>query len=102
MPLHNHKNIKVAWGRGGGCSQTNCQIRGLYIPQRPKQVNLSTEVVKGVVPKLVSKWYMVRVVPKVVPKCCIEGGIEIRIPIIIIIILYIYIYFFFTELMCIG
>ena len=56
---------------------------GLYIPQRPKQVNLSTEVVKGVVPKWVSKWYMVHVVPKVVPKCGIEGGIEIRIPIII-------------------
>ena len=55
---------------------------GLYIPQRPKQVNLSTEVV-NVVPKWVSKWYMVRVVPKVVPKCGIEGGIEIRIPIII-------------------
>ena len=52
---------------------------GLYIPQMPKQVNLSTEVVQGVVPKWVSKWYMVRVVPKVVPKC----GIEIRIPIII-------------------
>ena len=56
---------------------------GLYIPQRPKQVNLSTEVVKGVVSKWVSKWYMIRVVPKVVPKCGIEGVIEIRIPIII-------------------
>ena len=55
----------------------------LYIPQRPNKVNLSTEVVKGVVPKGVSKWYMVRVVPKVVPKCGIEGGIEIHIPIII-------------------
>ena len=32
---------------------------GLYIPQRPKQVNLSTEVV-NVVPKWVSKWYMAR------------------------------------------
>ena len=52
---------------------------GLYIPQRPRKVNLSTEVVKGVVPKGVSKWYMVRVVPKVVPKC----GIAIRIPIMI-------------------
>ena len=57
----------------------------LYIAQRPKKVNLSTEVVKGVVPKGVSKWYMVRVVPKVVPKCGIEGGIEIHIPIHIII-----------------
>ena len=78
MPLHTtqpQKNIKVAWGLGG--------MGGLYIPQRPKQVNLSTEVVKGVVPKWVSKWYMIRVVPKVVPKCGIEGGIEIRIPIII-------------------
>ena len=56
---------------------------GLYIPQRPKKVNLLTEVVNGVVPNMVSKWYMVRVVPKVVPKCGIEGGIEIRIPIII-------------------
>ena len=76
MPLHTtqpQKNIKVAWGAGGGYG-------GLYIPQRPKQVNLSTEVV---VPKWVSKWYMIRVVPKVVPKCGIEGGIEIRIPIII-------------------
>ena len=52
---------------------------GLYNPQRPKKVNLSTEVVNGVVPNGVSKWYMVRVVPKVVPKC----GIEIRIPIMI-------------------
>ena len=76
MPLHTtqpQKKYKSGLGYGGG---------GLYIPQRPKQVNLSTEVVKGVVPKWVSKWYMVRVVPKVVPKCGIEGGIEIRIPII--------------------
>ena len=67
----------------GGVPRRTVRYGGLYIPQRPKQVNLSTEVVKGVVPKLVSKWYMVRVVPKVVPKCGIEGGIEIRIPIII-------------------
>ena len=63
--------------QGPKCTTT--VLAGLYIPQRPKQVNQSTEVVKGVVPKWVSKWYMVRVVPKVVPKC----GIEIRIPIII-------------------
>ena len=43
---------------------------------KAKKVNLSTEVVKGVVPKGVSKWYVV---------CGIEGGIEIHIPIHIII-----------------
>ena len=72
MPLHTTQPQKYKSGLGLGGM-------GLYIPQRPKQVNLSTEVVKGVVAKWVSKWYMVRVVPKVVPKC----GIEIRIPIII-------------------
>ena len=55
----------------------------LYI-HKGKKVNLSTEVVKGVVPKGVSKWYMVRVVPKVVPKCGIEGGIEIHILLLLI------------------
>ena len=81
MPLHMtqpQKNIKVAWGRG--LFPDELSDTGLYIPQRPKQVNMSTEVV-NVVPKWVSKWYMVRVVPKVVPTCGIEGGIEIRIPI---------------------
>ena len=66
MPLHmtlTTKNIKVAWGRGVFPDELS-DNGGLYIPQRPKQVNLSTEVVKGVVPKWVSKWYMVRVVPK--------------------------------------
>ena len=88
MPLHTtqpHKNIKVAWGgraRRGGVPIRIVRYEVIHYT-KAKKVNLSTEVVKGMVPKGVSKWYMVRVVPKVVPKCGIEGGIEIHIPIII-------------------
>ena len=48
------RKINVAWGLGG-CSQTNCQIRGNTCHKGQKGQADQTEVVEGVVPKGVSR-----------------------------------------------